>query len=270
MAVAVHNGEVYSIAGYHEGAGLCGRTTNVWSNDGSTSPWIVRDSLSYQRANAGAVSLGDYVYVVGGHHEDTGHGFTLSLVERYNPTAGGNWQKMGSLNQDRSGLGVAEVDGKIYAIGGQTYEIHVRNQIGGWLEVYNPGTNMWTYGPSMPTPRTGVATAVVGSRLYVIGGEESGGAYSNVVEYFDVSDQTWHSDRSLPVGVVGSRAAAIGNKLYVSGGRTASGLRLDIVYCSTVVPEPVTPSVLAINALAIMTLLLLGLGVLVLIRHRKK
>jgi len=238
MAATVHKGEVYSIAGYLEGAGRWGRTTDVWSNDGSTDPWTTRPSLSYERASAGAASLGDYVYVVGGHHEDTGHGFSLSLVERYNPTAGGGWQQMGSLNQDRQGLGVAEVGGKIYAIGGLTYEIHVRFQIGGWLEVYNPGTNTWTYGPSMPTPRTQVATAVVGSRIYVIGGVESGGVYSDLVEYFDVDDQTWHSDRSLPVSVAGPRAAAIGNTLYVSGGMTSSSVYLDTVYSASVSTAP--------------------------------
>jgi len=153
------------------------------------------------------------------------------------------------LNQDRSGLGVGEADGKIYAIGGKTYEINVRNQIGAWLEVYDPGTNTWTYGPSMPTARTAVATAVVGNRIYVIGGEVSADVYSNVVEYFDVGDQTWYSDSSFPVAVAGARGAAIGNKLYVSGGTTSSGVRFDTVYS---IPEPATLSLLALGGLAVM------------------
>jgi len=194
--------------------------------------------------------LGDYIYVVGGHHEDTGHGFSLPLVERYNPDGTEGWEQVASLNQDRQNLGVVTANGKIYAIGGFTYEINVRSQIGAWLEVYDPSTDTWTDGPSMLTPRAQFATAVVGSRIYAVGGVESGFAYSDVVEYFDIGDQMWHSDRSLPVSLAGPRGVAIGNEIYVSGGRTSSTVLVDTVYRAEV-PEPCSLGLLALGGLAV-------------------
>jgi len=39
------------------------------------------------------------------------------------------------------------------------------------LEAYDPATDAWTTEPSMPTARVGLATGVVGSRLFAIGGD---------------------------------------------------------------------------------------------------
>jgi len=56
---------------------------------------------------------------------------------------------------------------RLYLFGGYGY------QYGNTLNltrVYNPEENVWSYGAQMPTPRFGHAVAVVGDRLYLIGG----------------------------------------------------------------------------------------------------
>ena len=66
----------------------------------------------------------------------------------------------------RSELGVAVVNGKVYAIGGS------RGVIVGYdnNEEYNPSKDTWITKKPMPTPRGGFAIAVFQNKIYVIGG----------------------------------------------------------------------------------------------------
>ena len=246
MGHTEHMGKAYSIAGYLEGAGMWGRTTDVWSyNVPPGDSWDTETSLTYERADCGAASLGDYIYSVGGHHEDTGHGFSIALVERYDPSTGGSWQSVSPLSTARRSPGVVSVDGKIYAFGGLDYEIHVKYDYLASMEIYDPSTDIWTAGPSMPTAKANFAVALLGRRIYTIGGAVQGSVIVDTVEYYDLDDGTWHIDTPLPVEASGLRAVTLDDKIYVFGGRLASGEHLDTVYMG--VPEPATLSLLALS-----------------------
>lgn len=236
MAFTEHDGRAYSIAGYSPTTGYWGRTVQVWSYDPSTDTWPTAPSLGYTRDSAAAVSLGDYIYVIGGHHEDTGHGFSITNVERYNPSAGGSWQPVASLNHSREHLGAAVVDGKIYAIGGLAYDKYSHpHSWDGHLEIYDPGADEWTDGPTMLTPRSTFAIAVVGDRIYTMGGyTDTTSVASDVVEYFDVSENEWFEDAAFPVPVSGARAVAVNDTIYVIGGAPSSDTQTDAVYKATV------------------------------------
>ncbi len=134
MGFVNHNGRVYCIAGSdgHAYPPDWGRSKVVFSYDPSIDSWATECSLTYSRDNLSGVSVGDYVYSIGGHHEDTGHGVSLSLVERLG-SGGCPWEEVARLNRDecigssgytlgRQELGAVTVDGKIYAIGGLSYE----------------------------------------------------------------------------------------------------------------------------------------------------
>lgn len=58
------------------------------------------------------------------------------------------------------------------------------------VEVYDPVENRWTFGKPMTTARANVGVAVVGSRLYAVGGF-SGKAFLNSVEFFDFETEEW-------------------------------------------------------------------------------
>jgi N-acetylneuraminic acid mutarotase len=106
----------------------------------------------------------------------------------------------------RAWLGVAVVDGKIYAIVGEiNYE-------------YDAATNSWTTKTAMPTPRSNFGIAVVGNKIYVIGGSTGDYTYTNVNEVYDPSTDTWETKTSMPTIRQALDANVVDGKIYLIGG----------------------------------------------------
>ncbi|MEM2099576.1 MAG: kelch repeat-containing protein [Candidatus Bathyarchaeia archaeon] len=121
-----------------------------------------------------------------------------------------SWMIKNAMPTARSGLGVAVVNGKIYAIGGD----------GGCniTEEYNPITNTWTTKKSMPTGRSRFAIVAYKNKIYVIGGVTANG-FTAANEVYDPVTDTWTSKSPLPRGGRAELTASVINgKIYVVGG----------------------------------------------------
>jgi N-acetylneuraminic acid mutarotase len=70
-----------------------------------------------------------------------------------------SWNIKAPMRQSRGFLGVATVDGKIYAIGCSTARTRQIIFLG-TNERYDPKTDMWTTLKSMPTPRSDFSIVV--------------------------------------------------------------------------------------------------------------
>ncbi|HTK05469.1 MAG TPA: kelch repeat-containing protein [Candidatus Eisenbacteria bacterium] len=81
----------------------------------------------------------------------------------------------------------------------------------------------WSNAAPMPTPRSEVASASIGQKIYVIGGIDGFARTSSVVEVFDAKENAWTKLKPLPKGVHHSSAIAVGGKIYVFGGLTGLG-----------------------------------------------
>ena len=57
------------------------------------------------------------------------------------------------------------ISGKLYAVGGSDGSHSLCS-----TEIYCPEEKIWTPGPNMTTARANVGVAVIGSRLYAVGG----------------------------------------------------------------------------------------------------
>jgi N-acetylneuraminic acid mutarotase len=127
-----------------------------------------------------------------------------------------SWTTLEPMPTARSCLGVAVVDGKIYAIGGLTG----RNR---WLsnvtEMYDAETDTWVTKMPMPTPRAGFGIAVVDNRIYCIGGWDADGEIG-VNEVYDPVTDMWETKTSMPTVRWNLCACAVNGKIYVIGGRT--------------------------------------------------
>jgi hypothetical protein len=135
-----------------------------------------------------------------------------------------SWASKAPMHVARSNLGVAVVNGKIYAIGG----LVENGVVTGTNEEYDPATDTWTFRKPMPTARAHFATAVYQNKIYCIGGADGAN------EVYDPAKDTWENKTAMPTPRSYISANVVNGKIYVIGGfvpdgsGTGSGSRLAI------------------------------------------
>jgi non-specific serine/threonine protein kinase len=136
--------------------------------DGTT--WTQATSIPTPRDYVGVATDGTFVYTVGGQQLDVNH--DVAAFERFDPNTG-KWTKGPPLPQALHGLGVAVVNGRLYAVGGET-----ASDVIGTVVSFDLATgSTWDPGPPMRTPRHALAFQAVGSAMYAIdGGSARGGS----------------------------------------------------------------------------------------------
>ena len=127
-----------------------------------------------------------------------------------------SWTTMTPMPTARGELGVATLDGDIYAIGGLSGSVQVNVN-----EMYDPSANAWTTETPMPTARSGCAVAVYDDKIYVIGGEDSNGFVGNN-EVYDPQTNTWATEASMPTPRAYLSANVVDGKIYLIGGEEYS------------------------------------------------
>ena len=140
------------------------------------------------------------------------------------------WVSEAPMHEPRENLGVAAVNGKIYAIGGDTLSGLWTYSMGfsgtptggvvGTNEEYDPATNTWIFKATMPTPRTGFAIASYENKIYCIGGATSHDIYAGptltaVNEVYDSTTDTWEIRSPLPAATWLIQASVINGKIYL-------------------------------------------------------
>ena len=107
-----------------------------------------------------------------------------------------SWTTKASMPTARNALETIEVDGMIYAIGGEA-----SGALTSKVEMYNPSTDTWSTKTNMPTPRSRFAIAAINNKIYVIGGYSTGSTtYLNTVEEYNIATDTWTTKASIPTG----------------------------------------------------------------------
>ncbi len=105
-AATTLNGKIYVAGGWPDL-----RTFEEY--DPASDAWTTQAPLLYGRQSLGLVSVGGYIYAVGGGSAWT----ALGYVERYDPTTDA-WVLVSPLNKGRIGTGTATVGGRIHVVGG--------------------------------------------------------------------------------------------------------------------------------------------------------
>lgn len=116
-----------------------------------------------------------------------------------------SWMSKAPMHQPRSDLGVAVVNGKIYAIGGNAESGEVSTN-----EEYDPTIDMWTFKTPMPIPSSSFATAVYQNKIYCIGG--------GLNEVYNPATDTWETKTPLPTARTHLQANVVNGKIYLIGG----------------------------------------------------
>jgi non-specific serine/threonine protein kinase len=113
------------------------------------------------------------------------------------------------------------LDGKIYLLGGRWQTPGELNSI----EIYDPEDDSWVLGPPMAEVRSGFGAAVLGGKIFVLGGEIiiSGLETLDSVEIFDPESGSWSFAPPMPFALHGVPAAVSDEALYVLGGADEAG-----------------------------------------------
>lgn len=137
-----------------------------------------------------------------------------------------SWTTKKPMPTARGGLGVAVVNGKIYAIGGSNGDTQLSVN-----EEYNPVTDTWTTKAPMPTPRSGFAIAVYQNKIYCIGGTTGDSdnfvsGFTGVVEVYDPATDTWDAKTKSPMPTLRADLCAnvVNGKIYCIGGKKYWGV----------------------------------------------
>jgi N-acetylneuraminic acid mutarotase len=129
----------------------------------------------------------------------------------------GFWMRLAPVQQERQEVAVAELDGKIYLIGG-IGQVNILNTV----EVYDPKTDRWSF--VAPVPETLHHSSAVGlnGKLYVIGGyNDPSFTPVNSAYRYDPATDKWTAIASLPSRRGALASVVIGNKIYTVGGESS-------------------------------------------------
>ena len=143
--------------------------------------------------------------------------FLLSVFVHLGSAVGNSWTSGRLMPTARYNVGVAVVNGKIFAIGGHRTSLGIV----GINEEYDPITDSWTMKNSIPTPRESFGIAVWQNKIYVFGGLAQSGM-TDATQVYDPSTDSWATNKaSLPTKRIYFSANVVGDKIYLIGGQTS-------------------------------------------------
>ncbi len=217
FAIAACNNKIYVIGGVDSN----GSSSSVnEAYDPSTDTWTTKAALPTSRSEMQAGTINGKIYVMGGR--TAGAYSTVNITEIYDPAAN-SWSSGVSMLYPVVGYASAVVDNKIYVIGGQDEYLSSASNNVAFAQIYDPATNAWSLGASMPVSTWQVAAgATTGTmapkQIYVIGGMTGFGEGSNQTYAYDPSANTWTTAASIPFACYNPAIAVVNDVLYVIGG----------------------------------------------------
>jgi hypothetical protein len=199
LTAAVYQDKLYVFGGYGTSGGNWLKETYLY--DPSSNSWTRKADMPTARWGPLAVELNGLIYVFGG---------TTQVNEVYDPVAD-SWASKNDLpsgfNQGLMGVRYGDKVHLFYQ------SLHYE---------YDPGSDTYTARASVPTPRTWGTCAVVGTKIYIIGGYSYGspGGPSDVNEIYDITSDTWTTGKVLPIKKYGvtRENPVIDGKIYVTHG----------------------------------------------------
>jgi N-acetylneuraminic acid mutarotase len=206
---------VFSLVG-----GLLGFAASAAAAD-----WHEGRPMTTARAHAGGVLVGEDIYVIGGSSTSG----PRSLTEVYD-TLGNIWRAAAPMSVGLEQFGIATDGMKIFVAGGYETIGADRNDDAETdaLWIYDVRSGNWTAGPDMPDWRVGLSLAVVGDKIYALGGR---GTSTQQIFVFDIGGQEWSiSKSSNPAPRFDSAVVVVDGLIYVIGGKegTRASSRVDI------------------------------------------
>jgi N-acetylneuraminic acid mutarotase len=203
------------------GTGFLG-TASLCLAQGDT--WATKANMPTASHSHRTCVVNGKIYAIGG--DTTGLGcnfhFHSQKVEVYNP-ATDTWSTKTDMPTARASLSISAVNGKIYAIGGDTIQCSIGLST---VEEYDPQTDSWSTKTNMQVVRSGLSSSVVDGKIYAIGGWSfSNDIVLDDVEEYDPLTDTWIPKASMHDGRAWFSTCVVDGKIYAIGGRSTTSKR---------------------------------------------
>ncbi|KAJ8688108.1 hypothetical protein QAD02_023903 [Eretmocerus hayati] len=173
--------------------------------------WTSYSKLLVPRSGLGGAFLKGKFYAVGGRNNRPENSYDSDWVDRYDPITD-QWRPCSPLSVPRNRVGVAVMDGLLYAVGGSSNTEYHRS-----VEYYDPDQDTWASITPMHNKRLGAGVAVVNRLLYAMGGFDGSERLKSVECYHPENDE-WSMVSAMKVCRSGCGAASLGSHIYVVGG----------------------------------------------------
>ncbi len=195
----------------------------------STAAWPANSiqTLSPGCEQSAGLVFHDTLFLFGGLSGSTSLATVLKL-------SGSNWtSSVNSMPAASYAMSAAAFGDSVFLFGG-----YIGGVISDTVRVYRPsadtaGGSPWSVSASLPSPRAGMACAVVGGQVYFFGGLDNAGAARTSAFCFNPATAAWTTLADMPAARAYAACASVGNRIFLFGGleagaARASTLRYDI------------------------------------------
>ena len=197
-------------------AGCLGRVTDSSAPVDQSTPghWTTLTPLPAPRQEVAVAAWREQVWVIGGFGNSAD---PVASVESYDPVHN-VWESWPPLPVAVHHAAAAVVDDRLFVVGGYS---------GGrvqWTPLENVyefvgERGVWEARAPMPTPRGGLAVAVLGSRLHALGG--SADRVTNAHEIYDPATNRWTTVNAMPTARDHLAAVGFQGRVWALGGRAS-------------------------------------------------
>ncbi|MFH1567213.1 MAG: DUF1668 domain-containing protein, partial [Gemmatimonadota bacterium] len=129
----------------------------------------------------------------------------------------GYWEVASRMHIPRRYNGIAELEGRIWVVGGETRTAgrQGEGQALYLVDIYDPASGTWSAGPSLNEVRTDPFVVSCNGRIYAIGGaSHNSGPKLSSVESIGAGETTWRFEPSLPEPTRQGHACVLDGVVY--------------------------------------------------------
>jgi N-acetylneuraminic acid mutarotase len=182
----------------------------------TSNTWATKAPLPAARKSPnGTGTINGKLYVSGGVLAD--NTLTKSLLAY--TTATNSWATKASLPVGSYGGVTGVISGQLYVLTGKCVGCSSTGvTTARRLYRYNPASNTWARLADAPAPHLMGVAAVIGGKLYVVGGYDATGRITAALHRYDPATSSWSTKANMPTARVELAAGVLAGKLYAIGG----------------------------------------------------
>lgn len=217
------DGKIYIIGGgFKQPDGMFRFLNTVEIYDPIRDTWEAGPDMLMPHDYPGGLLMGDYIYILGGHHPDATRGGPktdpgFDFCERLNLKTG-QWEEIAPLPTPRFALSAVVYNDQLLTMGGVAFTPEGFNNFT-VIERYDPTHNRWTTLTDLALPWTaaGQANIVLRDRLYTFGGYSGDGIHHHAA-YFDAATREWVATPEMPAPRAAMGITILNDTIYLVGG----------------------------------------------------